>query len=124
MRTNIEEILNTPYKDNGSYRVPENYFDTLHDRIMNNIAMEEQKSRKKFNIFMMPRMRYMAAACVTGLICGVAAIAFYAHNQEANDAVASIEAQNHEAITEEYVNDCMEYAMVDKEDLYLFIAEE
>ncbi len=121
MRT-PNEILDKPYRDNGAYRVPEGYFSTLNKRIIDAIP-EDKPQRKGGRILFMPRMKYAAAACFTAAIMGVGALAFHLHGSGKATITAATDTQQ-EAITDEYVADFMDYAMVDDKDVYLYLAEQ
>ena len=120
--TRMNEILDKPYRDNGAYRVPEGYFSTLNKRIMDALP-EEQKQRKGRQITLRLRFRYAAAACMAGLIVGFGAFFIHNGNDAGTAALAASEAQN-DVITDDYVKECMDYAMVDDNDIYTYLAEQ
>lgn len=122
MNINIEQILKLPYKDTGAYRVPEGYFENLPDRIMSAIP-SDVKLKKSRSLIFRTRTKYMIAACMTGVICGVAAISFQSRNTEIQDTIAIADAQ-HEIIDDDYIIDCIDYAMLEKEDVYSYISEQ
>lgn len=125
----INHILEHPYVDNGSYTVPDGYFDTLHDRIMKRIEKEslyaEQANNKpsaKLKISSInPKFKYAVAACLIGVVSLLGAGLFFHYNNEKN----VLAKQQQEVIaSEQYYNDCMEYAMVDNDDLYSYLTEQ
>ena len=120
--TRMNEILDKPYRDNGAYRVPEGYFSNLNKRIMDALP-EEQKQRKGRHITLRLRFRYAAAACMAGLIVGFGAFFIHNGNDAGTAALAASEAQN-DVITDDYVKECMDYAMVDDNDIYTYLAEQ
>ena len=120
--TRMNEILDKPYRDNGAYRVPEGYFSTLNKRIMDALP-EEQKQRKGRHITLRLRFRYAAAACMAGLIVGFGPFFIPNGNDAGTAALAASEAQN-DVITDDYVKECMDYAMVDDNDIYTYLAEQ
>lgn len=114
---NIEEI-----KKPEVFKVPEDYFDNLTDRIMANIPAEETNvisinKSKKPSVW----MRWTSvAACATVALVG--AIAYMNNNNSglesgANDLVAISE-------DIEYQEDVMEYSMLDEHDVYSYLAGE
>lgn len=123
-----DNILNNPYIDKGAYKVPENYFENLNNRILQNTVLkdtrkvdnEKKKETKILSFISSRKFKYAAAACIAGItiITGTA----YMHYN--NNMMASNENSQQETISEQYVNDCMEYAMVDNYDIYNYIAEE
>lgn len=114
---NIEEI-----KKPEVFKVPEDYFDNLTDRIMATIPAEETNvisinKSKKPSVW----MRWTSvAACATVALVG--AIAYMNNNNSglesgANDLVAISE-------DIEYQEDVMEYSMLDEHDVYSYLAGE
>ena len=117
-----DEILDRPYRDNGAYRVPEGYFSTLNKRIIDALP-EDKPQRKGIRITFLPRMKYAAAACISVAIMGAGALALHLINP-GNKAEPAMAKAQQEEITEEYVKEFMDYAMVDNNDVYLYLAEQ
>lgn len=126
-----------PYENKGAWKVPEGYFDELPDRVMNRIeqASEPSRTAEKNNggarIFKMPHrvITYAAAACVAAAV--VLTIAFngsFSKTAETQKMTAKQETvvttDSDAAYSEEYKQDCYEYAMVDADDLYDYIIED
>ena len=107
--TNIENILNNKYVDKGSYKVPDNYFCQLQNSITERIKQESGTS---------PRFRYAVAACFIGAAV-LTAVGLSHYNKEKN-----IVAEQQDLQSEQYYNECMEYAMVDNDDIYTYLAEQ
>lgn len=118
----IDEILNKPFKDNGAYRVPEGYFSNLNKRIMDSLPQQEQK-RKRMRFAIITHWKYAVAACITGILLGAGAIAFDTKQGEEAEQTAANEVMQ-ETFSEEYVKECMDYAMVDNHDVYMYLAEQ
>lgn len=117
--TRKEEILNGIYVDRGAYKVPDGYFDKLNERIMSNIAVEKQKR----NIFLMPRFKYAVAACLTGLLLSTGIIAYF-NQAKVNEEIAStLNSHDENVDIDEYAVDCMDYAMLNSNDVYSYISE-
>ena len=127
--TDINHILEKPYVDKGSYTVPDGYFNTLHDRIMERVdncsanndtnSKEKQGKLRLFSIKIKPKFRYIAAACLIGAI-SILGISHFYHQPEKQ----SLLVEQQEVNTDQYYNDCMEYAMVDNDDIYMYLAEQ
>ena len=125
--TNIENILNNKYVDKGSYKVPDNYFCQLQNSITERIKQENGTSdstaipanvpKKKF-FLLTPRFRYAVAACFIGAAV-LTAVGLSHYNKEKN-----IVAEQQDLQSEQYYNECMEYAMVDNDDIYTYLAEQ
>ena len=110
MRRNIGDIINKPYVDNGAYRVPEGYFDDLKKQL---VADKVKKTHWA---------RYAVAASITAVIIAAGTLTYFNH-AENNTQLANSEVQE-EVLSEQYVNDCLEYAMVDDADIYTYLAAE
>ena len=48
--TDIEKLLNEKYKNNGAYKVPDGYFNTLNIRINERIQHQKSKRNRLFTI--------------------------------------------------------------------------
>ena len=126
--TDISHILEEPYVDKGSYTVPDGYFNTLHDRIMNRIEEDSlctDKSIKNKPIKLKVLLgglwgRYAAAACLVGVMSVVGFGLFKYNDNKANQLAE----QQNAVVTEQYYDDYMEYAMVDNDDIYTYLAEQ
>lgn len=119
---NPNEILDRPYRDNGAYRVPEEYFSTLNKRIMDAVDAEEAKKRKP-KIWQMPHFRYAAAASIAAMIMGLGALTYFGNDID-NAVKTATNTNETETMTDEYVKECMDYAMVDNNDVYMYVAEQ
>lgn len=144
----MREILDRN-KSNNAYRVPEGYFSNLNARIMQSVKDAESttpvnatattpkdaKAAQKTTggIFhLSPRYRYAVAACFTVaiVIAGIVAFNYTPNNEEQSivdniDKIANNQQQNNnEMYSEEYQQECLEYAMVDNDDMYIYLAEQ
>lgn len=133
--TEKKTIIDTPYTNKGSYKVPEGYFANLNQRILDNVAAQEDCKQAKTKFIAMPKFRYAVAACFAALIMGGASTAYLQHNSiEEQEMAASKEKKDmrniptkHYAETEtlqEYDEECMEYVMVDKDDMFAYLIDE
>lgn len=123
------EILDRPYRDNGAYRVPKEYFNTLGQHIMDSVdAAEKAKASTvatplKHNFRIVPRIRYAAAACLTALMMGLGTLAYFAYDN--NNSVTTAENESiQSAMSDDYVKECMDYAMLDNNDVYMYVASQ
>lgn len=125
---NISHILEEPYVDKGYYAVPDGYFNTLHDRIMNRIEEDSLCSDKSIKnepakmevLFGGLWRKYAAVACLVGVISIVGfGILKYNDNKSSQHAE-----QQSAVVTEQYYDEYMEYAMVDNDDIYTYLAEQ
>lgn len=125
MTKDINNILNKPYVSKGEFKVPEGYFESLSQRIMDNIPeMKANKQKPVANkvLFMPARLKYAIAACLTGLVVIGGAFTIMQKNNAESTAVAE-QSVSQDIITDQYAQDCMDYAMVDEGDMYSFISE-
>lgn len=121
------EILDRPYHDNGAYRVPTGYFNTLGQRIMDAVDAEEKAAanampkQTKGRFILMPRIKYAAAACLTALLMGMGTLAYFAYDKNSTDITAE---SSQTTESDEYVKECMDYAMLDNNDVYMYVANQ
>ena len=115
------------YNDRGQFKVPEGYFDTLADRIMANIpeAPKQEKQKKTAKIISLnTRVKIAVAAAIVGaVICGTTVRLYQQGTKIANLDTNTEMTNNSETYGEEYVNDYIDYAMVDDTDIYEYISE-
>ena len=126
--TEFDNILNQKYVDKGSYKVPDNYFCQLQNSINERIKQEEGTktstpasnggTKKKFFLFS-PCVKYAAAACFIG-----AAVLTAVGLSRQDEGKSNVMAEQKNIQNEEYYNECMEYAMVDNDDIYTYLAEQ
>ena len=117
------------FTDKGQYKVPEGYFDTLADRIMANIPeapIQEEKKKKSAKIISLnTRVKIAVAAAIAGVLISSITIRLYQQDKklaDVNDAKTEM-ATTPETYGEEYVNDYIDYAMVDEDDIYKYLSE-
>ncbi len=116
----IQKILEKPYVDRGAYNVPDGYFASLNDRIMSHVDAEQTPTRR-LSIWKQRPLRYAAAACVAGIVVTLGAW-FYTNNNSETQQMAE-QAQPME-LSDDYVQQVMEYAMVDNDDIYRYLSEQ
>ena len=115
------------FTDKGQYKVPEGYFDTLADRIMANIPEAPKQGEKKKSakiISLNTRVKIAVAAAIAGALISSVTIRLYQQDKK----LANVEAKTEMTTTpetygEEYVNDYIDYAMVDEDDIYKYLSE-
>jgi len=104
---NEELYVSSRMGHENHFRVPDGYFDNFADRVMSELPERRQP--------LMVRMRpwMYAAACVVGAI-SLVAVYFHSPDSAADSNVASVSA------TETYfdVDEAVDYAMVDNQDIY------
>lgn len=117
------------FTDKGQYKVPEGYFDTLADRIMANIPeapkQEEKQKRSARIISINTRVKIAVAAAIAGALISSVTIRLYQQETKLADVKKTNTemTNNSETYGEEYVNDYIDYAMVDEDDIYKYLSE-
>lgn len=117
-----DEILNRPFENNGAYNVPEGYFSTLNRRIMDSLPQQKEKP-KSMRLAILTHWKYAVAACLTGVILGIGNIVFHFEKGEKTAQATGNEVHN-ETISDEYVDEFMDYAMINNHDVYQYLAEQ
>lgn len=112
------------------FKVPEGYFDTLCDRVMAQIPEEQTLKvvKKPLRRRISPMVWKCAAMLVVGMIAG---ISFYVTHRSATEpsdiqlAQAEIVEQEVEPVyyDEQYYSDALDYAMVDNNEIALYLTE-
>ena len=129
MNNNLD-ILNSPYIDNGAYKVPKGYFDTLDSRIMSNITYKSSNVRqdktkatpnKSKTITIKPWYKYLVAACLTGIVATTGWLSFKTTTE--SKTVTSLAETQQDNLSDQYISDCMTYAMIDNDDIYMYLSE-
>ncbi len=118
-----EDILKTSFGKENPFRVPEGYFEALESRVMNNLPEEKASIRTVAKeIPLWRRFRpYVAAAAFFGVMVGGYLI-YQKNNPEAplpSENVASM------MQSDDYnIDTAADYAMLDNEDFYAYLAGE
>ena len=114
--TNEELYLRERVGQKNPFRTPEGYFDQFTANIMAQLPerqpMESKPVAKK--VAMPIRHWFYAAACVAALV--VTAVTFHFHEVDAP--------QQQMAVTDSYIDEAADYAMLDNMDIYQLLAEE
>ena len=132
----LEEQLLSEFGNRRPFKSPDGYFDNLETRIMSQItaketeANEETQISKKVNTISFKRLRpLMIAASFIGLIViGAATMHFFQGNEQTqqNNNIAATPTSTiakEEAADTEYLDEAVEYMMLDKDDVYAYLAD-
>ena len=132
----LEEQLLSEFGNRRPFKSPDGYFDNLETRIMSQIttketeANEETQISKKGKTTSFRRLRpLMIAASFIGLIIiGVITMHFFQDNeqlQQNNEIAATPTATTakEEFADTEYLDEAVEYMMLDKDDVYAYLAD-
>lgn len=103
-----------------SFKVPEGYFDTLCDRVM-----QQLPEKKPIRRTLIPWIWQYAAVAVVGVIvCATLVIPHF--RQESDDKVAKanvVQEIEQAYYDDEYISDALDYAMVDNNEIALYLTE-
>jgi len=97
------------------FRVPDGYFENFTSRVMKALPAQEAKTERK-TLFLSHLWRY-AAAIVIVLAFGLA----FLYSEKKGETVA--ESAQQEYYQEEYINDALDYAMVDNQEIEMYLTE-
>ena len=115
------------FTDKDQYKVPAGYFDTLADRIMANIPeapKQEEKKKSAKIISLNTRVKIAVAAAIVGALISSITIRLYQQDKKLANVKPKTEmTTNSETYGEEYINDYIDYAMVDEDDIYKYLSE-
>ncbi len=132
----LEEQLLSEFGNRRPFKSPDGYFDNLETRIMSQItaketeANEETQISKKVNTISFKRLRpLMIAASFIGLIViGVITMHFFQDNEQLQqnnniEATPTATTAKEESADTEYLDEAVEYMMLDKDDVYAYLAD-
>lgn len=132
----LEEQLLSEFGNRRPFKSPDGYFDNLETRIMSQItaketeANEETQISKKDNTISFKRLRpLMIAASFIGLIViGVITMHFFQGNEQLQQnkniaATPTATTTKEESADTEYLDEAVEYMMLDKDDVYAYLAD-
>lgn len=110
----IEKILESGCPKESPFKVPEGYFDSLNERIMNRV---DEAGTAKVVRFRPQRIVRWAAACIVAVaICSVT-FSHIAGGADSTEIQANVE-------YDDDLQEAMDYAMIDNHDVYFMIAGE
>lgn len=107
-----EKYLEERVSRQNPFRVPEGYFESFADQVMAQLPEHEQKVRR-----MIPRPWMYAAA---SLIVAVSCVTIYFSKISSNEPQ---EAPQMVAVSESYMDEAADYAMIDNTDIYACLAD-
>ena len=117
--TNEEKYLRERVGQKNPFRTPEGYFDQFTANVMAQLperslkVADQQPVAKK--VTMPLRHWFYAAACVAALL--VTAFSFHFHEVDKGQP-------QQVAVSESYIDEAADYAMLDNMDIYQLLAEE
>ena len=107
---NEEKYLEERLSKKNPFQVPEGYFDSFTEQVMRQIPERQQGTRR-----MLLRPWMYAAACLVAIVFSVALY----FSKIAPDAPELPQV----VVTESYIDEAADYAMIDNTDIYACLAE-
>lgn len=126
MNNDLKDILDNKELEKFPFKVPENYFDTLTERIMSNIPEEVAKETgKRRNIFTLRPLRWAASIACVMVISATSMFYVTKHNSNsiAINTSDTVGMKSHTA-QDDIMTEAAEYTMLDNQDIYMLLAEE
>lgn len=114
---NVDSNIRKRVSQENPFKVPEGYFDSLTKRVMDNAIEHAIEERPKFSIFVKISV-CAVAACVAGLV-------FFMIPTDDSVLVSNLTSETSEEMVvydEDYQKDVMNYAMLDNDDVYAYLA--
>ena len=118
------DILRQASGDKNPFIVPEGYFDSLTDRIMQNLPQKEEVKVAERRTIRRPYLRWAAVSLATigiGLTAYLSAVKNNGGAIEGNPAPQQTAAN---ISAEDNLDQMADYMMLDQEDLYAYLAYE
>jgi len=112
---NEERYIKERFGQDNPFRVPEGYFDNLTIRVMNQLPERQAKSRK-----VQLRIWFYAAACVIALAVMGGTFLFHHIESEQQQLSVTTEPTNTDNT---YIDDVVDYAMIDNAEIYACLAD-
>ncbi len=118
-----EGNISRKFGKENPFTVPEGYFDSLTDRIMDVLPREESRlavtCRKKHRIGM-----HWIGWCSIAAACVACVVFFNVRNRDTEQiaTVPDFYAEEYGEYDEEYQQDMMQYAMLGHEDVYCYLS--
>ena len=118
---NEEMYIQEKVGKRNPFRFPDGYFDNLTAQVMQNLP--EQPKRRAKSVFMRPV--FYAAASVCALLVAGAAWMWQSKTEvsSATSAQAKVESHVQQSDNEEYMDEAVDYMMLDNHEIYAYLAE-
>ena len=121
-----EENLKEMFGRKNPFKVPENYFETLADNIISQLPEESSAQVVKMSVWKKYRVHLLAAACVLSVLFSAGIYISMKENTKDTQVFDQTKMELAETAieTEDAFDEMADYAMIDKEDMYAYIAGE
>ena len=107
---NEEKYIEERMAKQNPFKVPEGYFDSFAEHVM--VLLPEEKPKAKRMVI---RAWMYAAACLLVILFS-ATVYFSNQNNDTQEAPAV-------AVSDQYIDEAVDYAMIDNDDIYALLAE-
>lgn len=122
-----EKYIDERFGRTNPFRVPDGYFDDFAKRLMERLPDTERKAK----VVTMRRRWMNAAIAVAATVCIAifGAAVYFPHadntaNKQQQLATASTTAQDNTTTSDSYVDQVVDYTMMDNSDIYAYLASE
>ncbi len=112
---NEEKYIKERLGQDNPFRVPDGYFNSLTDRVMNQLPERQQKSRSVHL-----RAWLYTAACVA--VLAVMGVSFLFHHIESEQQKLTVTTETTNT-DNTYIDDVVDYAMIDNAEIYACLAD-
>jgi hypothetical protein len=122
---NEEDIIKLQFGNRTPFKVPEGYFDNLAANIMQNLPEKPAAREIPIRTFWSKKRIYAAAASIAVLIVGTGALLWnHSDKMTASPSIASSQTQQiMQADFSSSIEQMADYAMLDNEDYYVYLAD-
>lgn len=119
--TSEEKYISQKCGNKQPFRVPEGYFDTLADRIIEQIPKQQTKLGKA--VIKQLKPWFYAAACI---VVAVFTATMMLQNKKTDTQIAQAEktTDTETYYSDTYIDEEADYAMVDNQDIYAYLLAE
>lgn len=107
---NEEKYIEERMAKQNPFKVPEGYFDSFAEHVMELLPEEKPKAKR-----LVIRAWMYAAACLLVILFS-ATVYFSNQNNDTQEAPAV-------AVSDQYIDEAVDYAMIDNDDIYALLAE-
>lgn len=106
---NEEKYLEERLAKHNPFRVPEGYFDSFAEHVMERLPQQQKAKR------LMLRPWMYAAACLMVVVFSV--VVYFAHINANSSEMSQM------AVTDSYMDEAADYVMIDNTDIYACLAD-
>lgn len=119
---NEERILSEKYGRRNPFKVPEEYFDHLADKMTVQVAEKEPAKTAGIHFFLPCHSRSVILTAAASVCFAVFGVTAYLHHEHKSYAGTAVHLKVNES-KDDYFNDAVDYAMMDTEDMYASLAD-